>query len=323
MELKPLGRSQWAMHRRVWFACISALVLLGGCGAPSPIGGRDREVFYAAIVSLSPSTTELTSPLLATTYLKGRTESCNFPEFMMPQVAVVMEGMVPNLERIQEVIQGAQAHRRLAPDTRLGNLVLYDPLVVSEATVNKIKELGFDTFPVRAGNLEEYRASVRQLGSLLAAEIAASEFLDRLDREIERGRAAVTAADKKLSTAILMGKPAEGEYWIAGLQSFQADLVRASGGDPRGPEADRFVPANVESLVGLNPDVILSDGNREAILRDPRLASITAVRNQHVYDVNPDVLLRAGGRVPDAVRAIVDLYELIRQEKAGQAEPAR
>lgn len=311
------------MHRRVWFACISALILLGGCVAPSPIGGRDREVFYAAIVSLSPSTTELTSPLMATSYLKGRTESCNFPEFAMPQVAVVMEGMQPNLERIQEVVQGAQSHRQLSPETRLGNLVLYDPMVVSEATVNKVKELGFDTFAFQAGTLDEYRASIRRLGSMLAAETPASEFLDRLDREIERGFAAAAAGEKKPTTVVLMGKPAEGEYWIAGLQSFQADLVRSAGGDPQGPEADRFVPANVESLVGMNPDVILSDGNRDAILRDPRLASITAVRNENVYDINPDVVLRAGARVPEAIRAIVDLYDIIRQEKASQAQPAQ
>ena len=91
---------------------------------------------------------------------------------------------------------------------------------------------------------------------------------------------------------------------IVGVNSFQADVVRAAAAEPVGPDADRFVPLSAETLVQMNPDVIFVTGNAEAILNDPRFKTVAAVQKGNVAVVKPDILLRRGWRVDKLILAM-------------------
>jgi ABC-type hemin transport system substrate-binding protein len=97
--------------------------------------------------------------------------------------------------------------------------------------------------------------------------------------------------------------PGEGtEHYIAGLKSYQADLIRCSGADPVGPDENRMVPMNAESLISLNPDVIVVAGKVDSVLADPRLKATNAVKNKKVIGVKQDIILRAGARIDSLIQ---------------------
>jgi ABC-type hemin transport system substrate-binding protein len=90
---------------------------------------------------------------------------------------------------------------------------------------------------------------------------------------------------------------AGGEHYIAGTEGFHADAIRAAGGEPVGPEQDRYVPIDAEALIKLNPDMILTAGSPDAIVNDPRLKSMSAIAKLKVRGIPQDFATRMGFRV--------------------------
>jgi iron complex transport system substrate-binding protein len=212
------------------------------------------------------------------TQLVGRTEFCNFPA-IDPSVRVVMRGTKPNYELIANLKPG---------------LVVYDADLFAQTDIDKFKELGIETFAIKGRTLDEFIDCLYRLGARVGDEINLSSYVDKIYSA--REAAIVAAVSPKPKVAILM--PGDGtEHMIAGLGSFQADVLRAAGAEPVGPDANQFVTMSAENLVSLNPDVVFVSGNAESVLDDPRLQSIAAVKNKRVAVVNPDVLLRRGVRV--------------------------
>lgn len=252
------------------------LAFVVGCDGSQHIGGTPESKRIATVISLSPSTSELMGQYGEGLALIGRTASCNYPAYL--STAPIVGDVKPDYEKIKEI----------GPD-----VILYDASLYNENDVAKIKELGIRVIPMDVHTIDEFIDFLHKAGSQLGKETRFSEYVDKI--YAARGSAQTIAGDHRKKVAVLMG--GSGEYMIAGLKSFQADLVRASGGDPVGPDVPNFVQANVESLIRLSPDVILSDGHAEQILKDPRLASLSAVKKRNVADINADVLLRAGSRV--------------------------
>jgi iron complex transport system substrate-binding protein len=215
--------------------------------------------------------------------LRGRTQACDFPD-MVKQVPVVAS-VKPDYEMLAEI----------SPD-----LVLYDADLYSEQDVARIKEVtNADVWVMDATTIEEYVRRVYELGSLTGTETTANGHVNRIYEAIELAQS--TAVEPRPRVAIIL--PGEGGSMIAGTGSFQADVVRHSGGEPVGPEGKGFVQLNPEQFATMNPQVIIVPGRQdqieayERVMRDPRFQTIDAVRDNRIRVVNEDVLLRRGGRI--------------------------
>lgn len=278
-------RPRWGF---LLFLLMLGALLLAGCQETVPIGGKPRTKRYQKVISLSPSTTEIIGINFGPPIFAGRTEACNYPT--VAKVPIVA-GVKPNYEMIAKI----------KPD-----LVVYDKSLYSEADIAKIKQIsGADIFELSADTIDQQLDFMYRLGSSTGTEVGISEYADKVLAARDRARG--VAPSPKPRVAVLMAD-AGSEYMGAGTGSFQADVVNASGGDPIGPEGNRFVPVNVEMLVSLNPDVIIVSGDPEVVLKDQRLASTNAIKNKRVARVNPDVLLRAGYRVDQLIRSLSNFF---------------
>lgn len=276
-------------HRAFFFVCTFVLCFLAGCKDVTPIGGTPPPKTYRTAVSLSPGAAELITSKLTNVSLVGRTAACNWP-VTNTNIPVVMKGVKPNYEQIAQ----------LRPA-----IVVYDDLLFTNAAeIDKFKELGIDTFAVTGNSIEEFEKCIYKLGRTFHSESVCSEYVDNIEAAISAAKGAPPA--KKLKVAVLM--PGSGsEHYIAGSDSFVADVIRKSQGEFVGPKGDRFLPASAENLVSLNPDVIISAGLGKSIENDPRLQSIVAVKTKRVMSVDPDILLRRGARVNSLIRGIYDI----------------
>lgn len=254
-----------------------ALFVIAGCqGERMTLGGKPRPKIYKRVVSLSPSMSEITTKM--DLVLVGRTAACNYPENIV-QAAVVAE-VKPNYERLLQV----------KPD-----LVVVDKALFSEAEIAKIKATAkSDVIEMDVHTVDDLIDFIDALAGRIGGELPAQKYLDDIRKQ--RAIAQASKPARGVNAVILMGDSAGG-YMIAGRGSFTADLIRSAGASVLGPDADKFVPANLEQLLTWNPDTIFVPGKADSLLKDPRLASLKAIKSGRVAAASPDLMLRAGARV--------------------------
>ena len=251
-------------------------VVVGCSAGPVGVAERKRDKIYDTVVSLSPSTTEYLVTQGGPTYLGGRTASCDRPEAVL-HAPIVMSGTTVDEEKIAEI----------KPD-----LIMYDKSLFGPDAEAKIEALGIETLVYDATDATTYADFGNRLAAKLSLESANSKHVDNVYREL-----AAAAANKTTNprVTVLLGEPAQGEYWVMGLGGIHAFIIKSCGGAPVGADGKLFQAAKIEKLIEWNPQIIYSDANAQAVYRDPRLQQVDAVKNQRVYDFDAKTLVRVGG----------------------------
>lgn len=278
------------MRLSKWLLLVTLLLTVAGCQKTVYIGGKPNPNAYHDAISLSPGTSEIVAgTYMAHFHLVGRTESCNYPKKKVEEIPVIMNGVTPNWEKIAS----------LKPD-----VILYDADLFKAEDLAKAKDLGIQLFAFDIKTIDDYLKRMYELGSMTGGEV---EINDQMDYVTQARRLAQTNAPaKKVKTAFML--PGEnGEHMILGVEGFQASIAKESGGDVVGPAGRLFQPLNAETLIGQNPELIITSGDPTPILRDPRLKSVKAVQTGNVQGIEPDILLRKGMRIKSLIEAISTL----------------
>ncbi len=272
-----------------WRIGLALLALLGvgtGCASKQDnVGGKPYDKVYANVVSLSPSTTEYLVALGGSMYLAGRTASCDRPKEIL-SIPIVVQETGPDLEKIAAV----------NPD-----LIVYDKALYGEDAVAKIKEMGIETLEYNATNVDSYADFGYRLAGKLSIETSNETHINNVYRELAKAAANKTTNPR---TTVLLGKPADGEYLIMGLEGMHSFLIKACGATPVGAGGSLFQLAKIESLIDWDPQVIYSDGNAQGVYSDPRLQQLTAVKELRVFDMDAKTLVRIGGKLDEVIRII-------------------
>lgn len=254
------------------------LLALAGCQQTPSVGGARRSKYIRSVVSLSPSTTEILAGQFSGVKLLGRTQSCDYPDYIQKSVPV-MGGVKPDYEAIAKA----------RPD-----MIIYDETLYNASDIERLKQLKIELYPFQAKTLDGFIDELFKLGSKLAGETEVSDYVDRI----------ITAktgnqSDSTIKRKVMLVLGGEGgEYMVAGLGSIQADFLRACGFEPIGPEGDRFMTVNVEKMIADQPEAIVVAGDATRIMNDPRLKSMKAIQAKHVAAISDqNLILRAGGRV--------------------------
>jgi len=289
---------------RSWLLTSAFLLSLSfhlyGCGPKlTVIGGALPKTHVLKEISLSPSTTEILGTNGVYGTLKGRTASCDYPP------------SVKSLEIYAYTKPDYEKLRAAQPD-----LVAYDASLYSPAEIAKLKEtVGADKlFEFHAQTIDEFETELRDLGRIITSPMSISTYIDKINMERATARSKPPAKPPKVA--------AFSGTLINGTKGFLADVIRASGGEPVGPDVNRFVANNPETLIQMNPDIILLgvDFNQfgpkkeqrmaagqkaiDGFTADPRFKAIKAVASKDVYPVDASVLLRQGGRVDQLINAL-------------------
>lgn len=266
-----------------WAPPLLAFLLFAGCSAPPPqVGGKIPDKVYARVISLSPSLTELMALLNATNVLVGRTAVDTRPNYI--KNITIVANPKPDIEMII----------KMQPD-----LVLVEENLINPAELAKLQaQKGFDVAVFNIDSIQQWEETVSKLGVLLQAHSRASEVIDRVHQA--KANAILPKSTYRPRVMVAMGGSPP---WVAGTKSYQADVVRAAGGVPVGPNEDRFVAVNPESIVQLNPDIIfVSDSVSK--FTGPAWSATRAARDGEILQVNEDTLLRTGADLEQLIAAM-------------------
>jgi len=241
------------------------------------------------IVALAPHIVENVYTAGAGDKLVGVVAYSDFPE-EATKLPIVGGYAKTNLEKILE----------LTPD-----LVIAWESGNSDASVARIKELGFPVYVDQPDKLEDVAKSVRDIGALSGtatiANRAASQFLE----EVEHIRA------KKLDQT-----PVTTFYqvWNSPLRTINgkhiiSDAIELCGGINIYSGESTIAPiVNIESILKRDPEVILASGmseSRPEWLDDWKdWPSLSAVKSDNLFFVNPDHIQRHTIRIMYGIEAI-------------------
>ncbi len=270
-------------------------LVLGACQKVQISRDVVPDKIYARVISLSPSTTELLGLVDGEAYLIGRTSQCTVPSSV--REAAIVANPEPDWEAIAN----------LQPDLIVADRAVFNPQWEAQA-----KKIGADVWVVDIHSLEDWKRTVYQFGTFFLRQTVA----DKRVREVEglENGWRLDPLNPKPKALVVMGAQ---QPWAAGRNTFQADVVRACGAEPVGPDADKFVQVSPEQILAWNPDIIVVAGDASEFVGSPWDATAAGKRNR-IIGVDPDVLLRAGGRVNILLEALgAEFRRVMRGEGSG------
>lgn len=271
------------MARWLWMTLI-AWCLLGGSAAavPDDLGRPVNVTAPTRVVSLAPELTEWVVALGKERLLVAVSQDCDQPPSIrhLPRVGPYFK---PSLERIVAA----------RPD-----LVLASGRGTPKDLVERLQNLGIPVYVFYPRRLARFLDDLPHLGAVLGAGPEMAAVVAGLRR-------AVQEAPRVPPTRVAVLIDLHPMYAL-GPGNLLDDLLAALGAT--NVYADASVPypsISAESLLARAPDVILvasahPEGARAELSRLP----LEAVRRGRVHVLDPDLVSRAGPRLPQTVRAL-------------------
>lgn len=265
------------------------------------------------IVSLGPSNTEILFALGLGDKVAGVTEYCNYPA--AAQTKSLIGGVSsPNVEKIVA----------LNPDLILANAMN------GEDNIAHLRKLGYTVLCLNPDSVDGTFSSIRRVGEATGTSAAAGELIASMQQRFRAAAEKVkTAGTTPLTVTHLMSTD---PYWVSGIHTFQDELITLAGATNAFPEVDGWGIINLEHLLTTDPDVILVDSGagmgekgenllKQSFMTDPRLSSLTAVKNNRIYVMDSDTFDRGGPRIVDAFDELVAVLYPESAESPAAATP--
>jgi len=182
-------------------------------------------------------------------------------------------------------------------------------------SINRIKELGFPVYIDQPDTLEDIARSIRDIGALTGqqktADTAADNFLSTVTTWRERYQSVPSV------TAFY-------QVWNSPLQTINgghiiSDAIQLCGGSNIYANEAVVAPIiNIESILDKDPQAIIASGmssSRPEWLDEwKQWPSLTAVKQNNLFFVDPDHIQRHTVRILLGIQAICEQLEQARQQ---------
>ncbi len=260
------------------------------------------------IVSLAPSCTEILFALGLDDKVKAVTDYDNYPYNFTAWIAAgnmtsVGDFSKPNMEVIASV----------NPD-----LILATAGVQGE-TIDTLRALNYKVLVLDPSSVEGVLQDINLVGNATGKSAAATSLVNSLRSRIDAvAEKVANAASKPTVYYEVWYDPTS--LWSAGSKAWQNELIEIAGGT--NIFADQpldYFQSSSEAVIDRNPDVILLPatgmgfgppfwGSINEVKARPGWNSISAVQNNRLYQIDGDVIARAGPRVADAIETLAHIF---------------
>ena len=250
----------------------------------------DFEAPPERIVSLNPDFTENLFALGEGGKVVGVTGFCDYPP---PAREIEQVGNLwsPSLEKILS----------LSPD-----LVLATKEGNSRRTVDSLRKLGLRVWVAgETRSLEDYSSLLEELGKILGREQKVAALRSLLDQEIIRCRTLNNNLPRKKVFFQLGIRP----IVSVNRDTLIHQLIEAAGGDNLAASAPTRYPAlSREKIIAEDPEYIIlavmGDQGKQARSDWEKYANLRAVREGHIYQVDPDLFCRLTPRLLEGFKQL-------------------
>ena len=263
------------------------------------------------IVSLAPSNTEILFAVGAGDKVVGVTKFCSYPYNF---TAWIEAGNMTSI--------GSYSDPTIEPIVALNPGLILASQRSLEAT-DSLRNLGYNVLVLDPSNVSDVLQDILLVGRATdrysEAVSLESELRQRID-DISSQAADATFTPKVYNE--IWAEP----FMAAGPETFIDELITLAGGENIFHDATtRWPSVSSESIIEKNPDVMVFPDKymgrehftetMEDITNRPGWDLISAVQNDAIYEINADIISRAGPRLADALET---LAKMIHPEIFGQ-----
>ncbi len=269
-----------------------SLLALGGPAACA-LGGEAPP----RIISLSPHITELLFAAGAGSRIVGVDDASDYP----PAVAGIARVGEPSALDVEGLL-------RLKPTL----IVLWDSGTPARRK-EELQRLNLRLYVTDQHHLDDIGTALLEFGRLAGTEPVAAAAARRYRDELADLRAQYAARPRLKVFYQVWDRPL---YTLSGTH-LVSEVLSLCGGDNVFADLTTLAPAiDREAVLTRNPDVILiaaagAEGARQRAEWD-RFGYIRAVRNHHVFIVDPSLVGRMAPRILQGVREVCDLLDAAR-----------
>jgi iron complex transport system substrate-binding protein len=246
------------------------------------------------IVSLSPSNTEILAALSLTDRIVGVTDVCDYPPEVKNKTRIGGYSSV-SIEKVAAA----------RPD-----LVIASDLTPKE-TVDRLRALDLPVVVVAPRNISHMIQDIRMVGTLTGTERRAEVLAANLSDRIAAVLPCPSTAGHPTVAHVVWHEP----LYVSGNDTLQNDVIMHAGGENVFADRNGWSTVSLEEFLMKNPDIIIVSGGggmdssekdviREAFMTKPQYASLSAVKNNHIYSVNADIISRPAPRIVDATEQV-------------------
>jgi iron complex transport system substrate-binding protein len=306
-------------QRHICFYLIAAGgLLLSACGKSAPPPGRgetrtfeddlgrkvDVPLEPRRIVCTSPEITEVLFAVGAGDRVVGVVRGCDWPPAAR-ELPLVGDFSNVSLERVVA----------LRPD------LIITTGHEQERMLAQLERLDVPIVAFLAKDIASVRRNVVAVASLVGEEENGAALVAELDRELAAVEKAVSAIPREKRPRVFLEISPEPLMTVA-EGSFVDEAIVFAGGVNVGADLPRpYSRVDPEAVIAADPQVIVlchGSATLTAVGARTGWSRISAVRAGRVYDVNPDIVLRAGPRLGEGVAALHALfYEGPKRKAAG------
>lgn len=294
------------MKRNILFFFLVLGLLLSACGPSAPVTPAvETETFTddlgntielagrpQRIVSLAPSMTEILFAIGAGEQVVGRDEFSIYPEEALAVTSIgAMWDELPS-----------EAILALEPDLVLA------AQIISEDQVAALRDLGLDVYwQENPATYEELWENLLDIGRLTGHEAETETLIADLEARVQVVQEKIASVSERPSVFYELDATDPSNPWTAGSGTFIDYIITQAGGTNAASSLQGdYAQLSSEQLIAENPDVILlADApygtTPESVAARPGWESITAVRENAMYPIDPNMMSVPGPRLVDAL----------------------
>lgn len=242
-----------------------------------------------SIVSLAPSHTEILFSLGLGDKIVGVTDFCDYPEEAKEKEKVGSYTEI-NIEKIIE----------LNPDL----VVQYGP--GDEDITASLRDAGINILCYEPESIDDVIDVIDKLGKVTDTVEQAESIVNEMNDKKEEIVNKVKDSEKVKVFYEIWHDP----LMAAGPGSFMDELINLAGGENIAADAEGEYPQfDIEQLIERDPQVYLAaqdseEKTVESIKARPGFENISAVKNDNVYLLEPNIVSRPGPRIIEALEMV-------------------
>lgn len=241
------------------------------------------------VVSLSPSVTETLFAVGAGDDVVGVSAQCDYPP-EAARVDCVGTFLKPNVEAIL---------------TKRPDIVIAAPSPTNASFLEALERFGMNVLLVESNSVRETIDNILRIADAVDHGGAGHALVRQIERNLEETRRRLLGSRPKRVLLVLGQRP----LVVAGAGGLQHELIQRAGGVNIAASAvGRWPRLNLEHVVAQQPEVIIdmTIPHERAPATTPfgiwtSFASVPAVRTKSVYGHPPNLLVRPGPRVAEAI----------------------
>jgi len=179
-----------------------------------------------------------------------------------------------------------------------------------KAVAETLNRLGYRVLTLKTEKIEELRTAIKKIGAATGRKQQANELVKNIENQFSNLQSKFSSTNK---VKVLWVVGVE-NLSVAGRNTFINELIEIVGGENAiGPTISQYPQIGAEELITCGAEIIIqsamgtsniSKQQRAAEAFWSKWANLPAVKNNRIYVVDSDLVLRLGPRLPQGAEMI-------------------